>query len=721
MKIQVNLIVLLLSILALSLETEAQFYEIARDQMSSENADFGAAYYEDGIVFCSNRNQKLHMNDDDSLQQFRTDLFFYNPGQLVGEERLFSKEVTTWLNEGPLTFNQDETILYFTGNVEPENLKRKDKVKVYKLGIFEAKKVNGTWMKTGGLPFNSEKYNVAHPALSNDDSYMVFASNKGGGIGAADLYITRQVEGVWSEPELIPAPINSEANEMFPFIDERGRLFYSSNRDGGDMDVYCAVPDGKGGFRTPFMLGAPINSDADDFGFICRNRQSEGYFSSNRLDSIDNLYNYSPGNPNFVNCKPVNKASYCYMIEEEKIMEVDSLPLKYVWDFGDGEKAEGLKVKHCFADTGLYQVKLNIIDTISNLIYAEVSSLEIDIEMPEQAYFSAPDTLHKSDLVELSANDQYLENFDLDEWLWDFGDGNMTRGEKVELGYLEEGTYRLTLGGITFPDAAGRRMESCVYKDVVVVGDNIQLAEQKDDRYKIKEADMSTAQNDLPGDDVKATYFVELARSEKRIPYNAKVFEGVSHTITERFLDDEKLFAYSVGEGSTLKEVYTIFNNLADSGYTDMQVKGDKITNYFEDTTKKGDFIASNDTTALNNEFKKLRDIKFEYDSHEILEESFANLDYIISMLEVEDSYRVSIGAHTDNIGGYKYNMKLADKRAESVVKYFEEHGILKDRMVWEGFGDTKPIATNDTEEGRAMNRRVEFEIIEMNLNVAEE
>jgi hypothetical protein len=133
-----------LSILLPGSTVFSQSYEVQPDPMSSENADFGAAFYKDGIVFCSNRDQKYHMNDDDSLQQFRTDLFYFTPGQSRGEEGLFSKSLTTWLNEGPLTFDAEQKLMYFTGNLEPKNLKKKDKVKVYKLGIFEAQFINGS-------------------------------------------------------------------------------------------------------------------------------------------------------------------------------------------------------------------------------------------------------------------------------------------------------------------------------------------------------------------------------------------------------------------------------------------------------------------------------------------------------------------------------------------------------------------------------------------------
>jgi outer membrane protein OmpA-like peptidoglycan-associated protein len=540
-------------------------------------------------------------------------------------------------------------------------------------------------------------------------------------MGAADLFMTRKENGTWSEPIPLPAPVNSEANELFPFIDDRNRLFFSSNRENGDMDIYCAVLEEDGSWRAPFKLEEPVNSPYDDFGFICRDHGQEGYYSSNRVDSIDNLFSFRSGHPAFTNCKPIKENSFCYLIEEEKIMDIDSLPLRYVWDLGDGNKAEGLKIKHCFTELGTYDVSLSIVDTITGLIYADVSELQIQIDMPDRAYFSIPDTVHANELISLQADDQYLSAFDEDEWFWSMGDGNDERGEDLEYSYKAPGKYRLELGGLTLPDNQGDRSETCVYKDIIVVEKERRIANFEDPRFRTKNLKAAIEGKRLANNDnaENSTYFVELLRSEDRVPFNSPLFLGIEEAITERFIPDDKVYTYNVGEGKSMSQVYDVFKSLSNSGFENMRVKGEKVATVFKQTTKIGTFIAKDDTTALNNEFKKLQDIKFEYDSHEILKESYDNLDYIVAMLKVEPSYKVSIKAHTDNVGGYRYNIKLSDKRAESVVDYFEAKGIQRDQMVWKGYGDTEPVASNNSEEGRALNRRVEFEIIEMD-NTAE-
>ena len=76
----------------------------------------------------------------------------------------------------------------------------------------------------------------------------------------------------------------------------------------------------------------------------------------------------------------------------------------------------------------------------------------------------------------------------------------------------------------------------------------------------------------------------------------------------------------------------------------------------------------------------------------------------------------IEISGHTDNIGSDKYNQKLSEKRAKSVKKYLlANFNIDKSRLIAKGYGESQPFATNNTSEGRALNRRVEFNIIEGN------
>ncbi len=117
-------------------------------------------------------------------------------------------------------------------------------------------------------------------------------------------------------------------------------------------------------------------------------------------------------------------------------------------------------------------------------------------------------------------------------------------------------------------------------------------------------------------------------------------------------------------------------------------------------------------TTETKLEF---HNITFETNSAELNDASFAELNRLVELMKKNPSIKVEISAHTDDVGSEAYNMKLSLRRAQSVVNYLKEHGISPDRMIAKGYGESKPLVPNDTEEHRAMNRRVELRILEIN------
>ncbi|HRU73227.1 MAG TPA: OmpA family protein [Paludibacteraceae bacterium] len=111
--------------------------------------------------------------------------------------------------------------------------------------------------------------------------------------------------------------------------------------------------------------------------------------------------------------------------------------------------------------------------------------------------------------------------------------------------------------------------------------------------------------------------------------------------------------------------------------------------------------------------FKKaMQGIQFETDKDVIKKSSYPILDKIVEVMKTNPTYMLSIGGHTDDVGSEEYNQVLSEKRAGSVRRYLIEHGVEESRIASKGYGKTTPIADNTTVEGRALNRRVEFEVI---------
>jgi outer membrane protein OmpA-like peptidoglycan-associated protein len=87
-------------------------------------------------------------------------------------------------------------------------------------------------------------------------------------------------------------------------------------------------------------------------------------------------------------------------------------------------------------------------------------------------------------------------------------------------------------------------------------------------------------------------------------------------------------------------------------------------------------------------------------------------LEEVIRLLKENPTLTIQINGHTDNVGSAADNLVLSENRAKAVVNYLKSHGIDGKRLLYKGFGDTQPVSTNDTEEGRAKNRRTELKVL---------
>ena len=108
----------------------------------------------------------------------------------------------------------------------------------------------------------------------------------------------------------------------------------------------------------------------------------------------------------------------------------------------------------------------------------------------------------------------------------------------------------------------------------------------------------------------------------------------------------------------------------------------------------------------------RLNNIFFDFGKATLLEQSFKELDRLVDLMQKNPDMRIELSGHTDAVGSAESNLSLSQQRAESVVNYVTSKGIATDRLIAKGYGKSKPVADNETEEGRALNRRVEFEII---------
>jgi outer membrane protein OmpA-like peptidoglycan-associated protein len=128
------------------------------------------------------------------------------------------------------------------------------------------------------------------------------------------------------------------------------------------------------------------------------------------------------------------------------------------------------------------------------------------------------------------------------------------------------------------------------------------------------------------------------------------------------------------------------------------------------DKIQNKSILNQNNDYKMQNTILLLGNLNFERNSYKINPSSFEELDKVYKILNSNNDLKIIINGYTDSVGNAKSNQRLSEKRAKSVAKYLIDKGISQDRISYKGYGSSYPISTNETEEGRAKNRRVEVE-----------
>ena len=144
---------------------------------------------------------------------------------------------------------------------------------------------------------------------------------------------------------------------------------------------------------------------------------------------------------------------------------------------------------------------------------------------------------------------------------------------------------------------------------------------------------------------------------------------------------------------------------------------GDGIADEDDDCPHEAGNLANDGCPDLTEEEKgvlaaALAGVQFASNSDELIGDSESKLDDIVTLMQAHEDFSLMISGYTDNTGNADYNLELSDKRAQSAKNYLVSKGIAADRIEAKGYGIENPVATNDTPEGRAQNRRVEFELV---------
>lgn len=276
-----------------------QQYFFSEVKFNSKNSDFGA-YERDGtIYFASSSDEGVstkHVygwNNQPFLDVYATakdsDTIIHHKSKIKGK-------INSNYHDGPITISKDGKTMYFSRTNFIGNELKKDKNGLSNLKIYKATLIEEAWENIEELNINNDDYSVGHPALNADGSKLYFASDMPGGFGGTDIYFADiNAYGSLGTPQNLGSIVNTNKNEVFPFVNNENVLFFSS--DGhlglGLLDIFATVSDNNT-IVSILNLGVPVNSNKDDFSFFMNEDGLTGYMASNREGGIgdDDIYAY---------------------------------------------------------------------------------------------------------------------------------------------------------------------------------------------------------------------------------------------------------------------------------------------------------------------------------------------------------------------------------------------------------------------------------------------
>lgn len=274
--------------------------------LNTDRNEFAPTVWNNKLVFTTDSTYEVNKKDDNWTGNSFFNIYmasFDSARQMYGGEITTPPRIrkgNTKYHDGPCTFAGEVNEMYFTRtrcNRLTKNAKQ-NKDSVALLTIMVASNYDTAervFRKIKPFEFNSKSYSVAHPAISPDGRTLIFASNKKGGAGGYDLYICRrQANGKWLPPENMGNLINTEGDELFPFLADGKTLYYSSDGQKdclGGLDVYKSALSSNGWLQAE-NLGIPVNSSYDDISLAMHDDGSTSFFSSNRPAKTggDNVY-----------------------------------------------------------------------------------------------------------------------------------------------------------------------------------------------------------------------------------------------------------------------------------------------------------------------------------------------------------------------------------------------------------------------------------------------
>lgn len=314
--------------------------------INTEFTDFAPSYWNEYIVFSSSKKRQRIFDPNTKEAFFDLYIAGVNNNNELERSAQLSKVLNSNYHEAASCFSDDGSHIYFSRMDEEGYMQ-----------IYESDFENGEWIEPTLSSLNENESESLHPSISIDNATIFFSSNRSGGYGGMDLYSSKLEDGIWSEPLNLGPQINTEGNDIFPFITQNGFLIFSSDGHKKNADLDILKVNMSQDQLQVVRLPEPINSEHDDLSFICDYQGKTGYFSSNRpggigkddiyqFTSIESILGYGESSYNIITIYAKNEDEeplsdviirYRYLAEDETILfnksvfDMTDAPYDSVW------------------------------------------------------------------------------------------------------------------------------------------------------------------------------------------------------------------------------------------------------------------------------------------------------------------------------------------------------------------------------------------------------
>lgn len=628
-------------------------------QLNSGHLDYSPVPYQGGIVFTSTRGKSANAIEDTWTKDNFSDLFYAKKvgNQSFNAVALLEGAINGNFHDGTATFNKSGSMMYFSRNDD----KGKNSKEIVDLKIYSATLNNKKWSDVKELPFNHAEYSTCHPTLTDDGSTLYFASNRPGGFGGMDLYKSTRSGTYWSVPENLGAKINTAGNEIFPFVDKAGNLFFAS--DGlsgiGGLDIYQTQAINED-WTNPENLGEPINSPKDDFGYSKLDNGEEGYFSSNRVGGFggDDIYFWSG------NVAPTEHPQNIITIVDEvsgnKIPDALVTVVEGVYK-NKSMMPTGTQVKNGVSQPVDYSARpISFLTDVKGKVQPEVrSGKTYTILIEKQGYTAVKKVVNAYELMRTP------------EWIVPL---------KKRQGLALNGSVIHQEYNRTIPKAAVTLFNFCT----------------------------GEYEETLSDDEGNFAFFLECNCD----------YELVAKK--DRFIEDKKKYSTLGMDCQSTKPINSILYLNVENPTPEPVVKptAPPVVN-----VKPTPPSTVSTTTYKVGQVITLEDVYYDFNKATIRGDASEALDHIVTILREYPSMEIQLLSHTDARGDKMYNEHLSQKRAESAVKYIVAKGIAKNRLAGKGYGEW--LLKNDCGDGvdceewqHQENRRTEVKITKLDADV---